>query len=104
MAILLLVVLVALWLLGLIQIPGIDSLNIELFELFGKTITILDLLIFGAIIWLIGILPSPFRQIAGVIALLWLLAFFGFIAIAGLPNILVLVLIIGLVLHVLKVF
>lgn len=104
MAILLLVVLVALWLLGLIQIPGVESINIHLFDLFGRSITLLDLLIFGAIIWLIGILPSPFRQIAAVIAVLWLLAFFGFIAIAGLANILVLVLIIGLVLHVLKVF
>ncbi len=104
MAVLLLVVLVALWLLGFIQIPGIDSLNIKLFDLFGKSISVLDLLIFGAIIWLIGILPTPFRQIAGVIALLWILSFFGFIAIAGLSNILVLVLIIGLVLHVLKVF
>ena len=103
MAIFLLVVLVALWLMGLIQIPGIASLNVQLFELFGRSISILDLLIFGAIIWAIGILPSPFRQIAAVIALIWLLSFFGFIAVAGLSNILVLILIIGLVLSVLKI-
>ncbi len=103
MAIFLLVVLVALWLLGLIQIPGVDSLNVQLFELFGKSISLLDLPIFFALVWVLGILPSPFKQIAGVVLLLWLLSFFGLIAIAGLSNILVLVLIIGLVLHVLKV-
>ncbi|MEO6508413.1 MAG: hypothetical protein ABIO02_00515 [Patescibacteria group bacterium] len=103
MAIFLLVVLVALWLMGLIQIPGISSLNVQLFELFGKSISLMDILIFGAIIWAIGILPSPFRQIAAVIALIWLLSFFGFIAVAGLSNILVLILIIGLVLSVLKI-
>jgi hypothetical protein len=86
-----------------VNIPGLPALDIELFSFLGKSVSLLDLLIFFIIVWIIGILPSPFRQIAGVILALWLLSFFGVIAIAGLSNILIIVLIVGLLLHILRV-
>jgi len=96
MLLLILILLIVFWLLGLIQIniPTVDPL---LFTLRGVDVSLFDLIIFFLIVGAIGILPTPFRQIAGVILVLWLLAFFGFIALAGLPNILILGLIIGIV-------
>jgi hypothetical protein len=53
--------------------------------------------------WIVGILPSPLRQIAAVLLILWILALFGIIVIAGISNLLVLAVIIGLVLFVLGI-
>src|SRR5689334_7511458 len=101
---LLLALLVILWLLGYLNLPSFPISDIVLFTLFGKDISLYDLLIFAAILWLIGLLPSPFREIAGVLLIIWLLAFFGIIAIAGFTNIIVIAIIIGLVLYLLGGF
>lgn len=98
---LLLIVLVILWFLGYIQIPGFSIPNIVLFTINGQPITLLNLLIFIVITALIGILPSPLREIAGVVLILWILSILGIIAIAGFSNILVIVVIVGLVLYLL---
>ena len=94
-----LIFLVILFVLGYVQIPFVDF---TLFNILGRTITLYDLLIFLLVLWVIEILPWPFRGLAGVILVLWLLSFFGIIAIAGLPNILVLALIIGIIAYIFK--
>ena len=99
-----LVLLVILALLGYVQIPYLPFLNAVLFTLNGHAITLLNLLIFFVILWAIGILPRPFREIIGAVFLLWILALLGFIAIAGLSNILVIAVIVGLVIFLLGGF
>jgi hypothetical protein len=100
MLITILLLLIVLWFLG---VNPIAALDFPLFTFGGQTIDLWDLILFGVILWLIGILPSPFRQIAGVAFVLWLLALFGIIAIAGLSNIIVLAMIVGLILYIVGV-
>ncbi|MBW7956097.1 hypothetical protein H3C66_05215 [Patescibacteria group bacterium] len=97
-----LVLLVIFLVTGMIQIPGFTLPNFVLFNFNGQPITLLNVLIFLLILWAIGILPSPFREIAGVLFILWLLSIFGFIAIAGLSNLIVIGIIVGIVFSMLK--
>lgn len=96
-------VLIALWFLGFINLPFLPLTDISLFTLGSITISLYDVLIFFVIVWLIGILPRPFRVIASVLLVIWLLSFFGLVAIAGisLPNIIVLVIIFSLIYYLL---
>lgn len=91
--------LILLWVLGYVQIPFLPFLDITLFTLLGKTITLYDLLLFALMVWAIDLLPGPFRAMASVVLLLWVLAFFGIIAITGFSEIIVLALIIGLIVY-----
>ncbi len=97
-----LVLLVIFLITGFVQIPGFSLPNFELFRVGGQSITLLNALIFFLILWAIGILPSPFREIAGVLFVLWILSVLGFIAIAGLSNLIVIGLIVGIVVSMLK--
>ena len=94
--------LILLWLTGNIHITGFTLPNLSLFVIHGQPITLVNILIFFLILWAIGLLPSPFREIAGVLFVLWLLALFGFIAIAGLSNLIVIAIIIGIVFAILR--
>lgn len=93
----LIVLLVILWFLGYVQLPGDLFPNIILFSINGQSITLWSLLIFFLILWAIGILPSPLRQIVFVIFILWVLSTLGILAIAGLSSILVIAVIVGLI-------
>jgi hypothetical protein len=97
-----LIILIALWLFGYITIPGLPIRNITAFVIYGHVITLWDVLIFFVVLWLVDLLPTPFREIAVVILLLYLLSTFGIIAIAGLQSILVIAMIIGLVVYLLQ--
>jgi hypothetical protein len=77
-------------------------LHIILFRFSGFAITIWDILIFMVLIWLVGSLPSPFRQIAVVFILVWILSLLGVIAVAGLSSILVIAIIVGVLLYVIS--
>jgi len=92
-----LVILIILWILGYIHIPGIPLLHQEIFRVAGHGISIWNILIVLVVMWAIESLPSPLRQIAYVLAVLWVLSLVGIIAISGLSNILVFALIIGLI-------
>ena len=96
---LLLIGLFILWLLGYLTIPGITLPDMPLFDLNGYTVTLWDALIFFLIVGIIGVLPSPFRQIAGAFLFLWVLATTGIIAIANLSSLLVFAIIVGLVFY-----
>lgn len=93
----LLILLVVFWALGYIHIGNITVPNTMLFSFNGRPITLWDLLIFVIVLWAIGILPTPFREIAGVLLVLWVLALLGLIAIAGLSNLIVIAIIVGIV-------
>lgn len=92
-----LVILISLWLLGFLRIPGLPFHNITLFHAFGHSVTLWEVMMFFVIAWAMESLPSPLRQMAYVLVLLWLLSTFGLIAVSGLSNLLILALIIGLV-------
>jgi hypothetical protein len=98
-----LLILVVLWFLGYIHIQGVTIPNFPLFVLNGHTISLWDLLIFLVVIWAVEALPGPLRTIAAVLLTIWVLSTLGFIAVAGLSHLIVVVLIIGLVLAVLGV-
>ena len=99
---LLLFILVVLWLTGNLHISGIAIPRMVLFSINGEAITLVNVLIFFVILWAIGVLPDPFREIAGVLFVLWLLSVLGFIAIAGFSSLLVIAIIVGIVAAVLK--
>lgn len=96
MLLLILILLIIFWFLGY---GPIEALNIPLLTIRGQVIDLWDLVIFGLIMWLLGLLPSPFRQIAAVALGLWVLTLFGFIAIGGLSSILIIAVILGLVFY-----
>lgn len=102
MIIAVLVFLVLLFALGYVDINSLPLINTTLITIFGRTITIYDLLVFLLMIWVVDLLPRPFRELAGVVLILWLLSFFGIVAIAGLSNILVLALIVGIIFYLIK--
>jgi len=93
---LIIVLLIILWFVG--YGPAV-TLHMPLFTLAHRTITLWDLLIFGVILWLIGILPSPFREIAGIFFILWVLSVLGILAFAGSASMLLIAIIVGLVLY-----
>lgn len=97
---LILLLLVLFWFLGY---GPLEALAFPLFEIRGQIIDLWDLLIFFVIMWLVGALPSPIRQIAAVALGLWLLTLFGFIAIAGSSNIILISIILGLVFYLIGV-
>lgn len=99
---LVLIFLVILFILGYIQIPFFMIRDVMLFSAFGKSISLYDLLVFTLILWVIGLLPWPFRGLGTLILVLWLLSFFGIIAIAGFSNILVLALIVGVIAYIFR--
>jgi hypothetical protein len=92
-----LVILFLLWLMGY---GPFTVLHIVLFKFNGLAVSLWDLLIFLVFIWLIGSLPSPFRQIAVVFILIWVLSLLGVIAVTGLSSILVIAIIVGVLLYV----
>lgn len=94
------VILIVLWLLGYAPVQGISIPNIQLFSINNHSVTLWDILTLAVISWLIGILPRPFQEIAGVLLLLWVLSVIGIIAIAGFSNIIVVAIIVGLILYI----
>lgn len=96
MAEILLVVLVILWVMGLLNIPGLSVPNVTLFSFNRHPITMVNLIIFLMVVWIISLLHSPAREIASILLVLWVLSIFGILAIPGLANIVFLVLVLGI--------
>ena len=92
----LLILLIVLWFLGYVQIATFAVPDLTLFAINGHPITLWNLLIFLVIATVIGVLPNPFRAIAGVFLVLWVLAVLGILAFAGLSSMLVIAVIVGL--------
>ena len=90
------VILIILWFLGYVNIGNISVPDLPIFTINGQVISLWDILILLVIGWAIGVLPSPLRQIAMVALLLWVLSTLGIIVLAGLPSIIIIALILGL--------
>ena len=95
-----LLLLIGLWFLGYITVPGIVVPRFPLLYFNGRAITLWDILIFIIVIWAIEALPDPFRTIFAVMLILWVLSTIGFISIVGFSNILVIGLILGLIISI----
>ncbi len=90
-----LIILVGLWLLGYVPSLGALIPNITLFSVNNHQITLWNVLVVLAVGWTIGVLPRPFREIASVLLILWVLSVVGIFAIGGLANILLIAIIFG---------
>lgn len=91
------VILIVLWLLGYAPISGIYIPNVVLFSLNSHPVTLWEILILAAVGWAIGLLPRPFQAVASVLLLLWVLSVLGILAIAGLSDVIILLIIAGLI-------
>jgi len=92
-----LVILIILWVLGYMPISGMSIPNPIIFSINEYPISLWNILTLLVIVWAIGILPRPFQTIASVLLVIWVLSILGVLAIGGLPNIIVLLIIFGLV-------
>lgn len=95
MLIAILIILIVLWFFGYMPLGGINVPNVVLFSINNHPITLWNVLILLAVGWAISILPKPFREIASVLLLFWVLSVIGILAIAGLSNILIIAIILG---------
>ncbi len=77
----------------------LTALRIPLFSLSRFHVNLWDILIFLLIMWLIDALPGPIRSIAAIGLLIWLLTFFGILAIPITSNIVVIAIIVGLAIY-----
>lgn len=93
-----------LWVLGYVRFQGMPDIpDYPLFLINGYPVRFWELLILVVIGFAITVIPSPFKQIAGVLLLIWILSTIGILAIPGLASIIVLAIIGGLVLMLLGV-
>src|SRR5579864_8086993 len=102
MLVFLLIILIALWFFGYITVSMFAFPDVTLFAINGHPITLWNLLIFLVIAAIVGALPGPFRAIAGVFLVLWVLAVLGILAFSGLSSILVVAVIVGLLFYIIS--
>ena len=101
MLIAIIIILIILWFLGYTPISGISIPNPVLFSLNSHPITLWEILILLVVCWAIGVLPRPFQIVASILLLFWILSALGlFVVIAGLPNIIVLIIIAALIISI----
>lgn len=96
----LLIILIILWFLGYVSIPGIIIPDMVLFSINNHPITLWSILILVILSWIVGMLPSPFREIATVLGVLWILSVIGILAIGGLSQLFVIAIIFGLIFYI----
>lgn len=97
----LLVILIILWFLGYVSIPGFLIIqNILLFSINGRPVTLWSILILIILSWIVGILPRPFREIATILGILWILSVIGILAIGGFSQLFIIAIIFGLVFYI----
>jgi hypothetical protein len=99
-----LILLLVLWFLGYLRIPNFVVPDIPLFVVNNHTVTLLEVIIFVVIVWAVGILPTPLRQIGIALVVLWVLATLAIIPMAGLSSLLVIAIIVGLIAALLGLF
>lgn len=100
MLITIVIILVILWFLGYAPISGISIPNIVLFTINNHPVSLWEILILVVVVWAIGILPRPLQAFASALLLLWVLSVLGILAIAGLSNIIVLVIIAAIIISI----
>jgi hypothetical protein len=91
-----LLLLILFWFMGY---GPLEALRVHLFSVGRVSVNLWDILIFLLIIWLIDTLPGPVRTIVIIALVIWLLGFFGIIAIPMFSNIVIIAVIVGLGLY-----
>lgn len=94
-----LVLLLGLFLLGFIKIPGITIHNYNLFTLNHHTVTLFEVLTLIVIFGLLVLLPRFLRIVIGALLIIWIMATLGIIAVQGLPIITIVVLMVVVSIH-----
>ena len=97
MIVAIIIILSILWILGYAPLSGIAIPNFVLFSINNHPITLWEVFILIVISWAIGILPRPLQIVASVLLIIWILSVLGILAVGGLPSIVVLSIIIGLI-------
>lgn len=95
-------ILLVIIILALLNSMGISFMNYVVFTILNQGITIYNLLVLAIMIYLIGLLPRPFKEIVGLILVLWILSFLGIIFVGGLSNILIIAIVIVLLLNIFR--
>lgn len=88
-----LIILLALFLLGFLHIPGINITDFKLFVINSHLITLYDVLIVLVVFGLIALLPKILKLVTGALFIIWILATLGFIVVQGLSTIILVTLI-----------
>lgn len=94
------VILLILWVLGFMQIPGITIPNITLFTILGHTVKLFEALIFILILLALSFLPQILRVFVIILLILWVLSIIGLLAIANISHIIFLAIIVALAISV----
>lgn len=94
-----LVLLLALFLLGFVHIPGVNIPNYKLFVFNHHTITLFEILIVIVAFGLITLLPRFLRIIIGALLIIWIISSLGIIVVNGLPAISIAVIMIVVAFH-----
>lgn len=94
----LVIVLILLWALGYIHINGITIPDFILFTINGHSITLWNIITLLVVGWIIGLLPSPLREIVSVLLVLWILSLLGILFFGSLGSLLIIAIIVGVIL------
>jgi len=94
-----LVILLILFLLGLVHIPGVNIPNYKLFVFNHHTITLFEVLMIIVAFGILALLPRFIRIIVGALLIIWIISTLGIIVINGLPIISIITLMVVVVLH-----
>lgn len=71
--------------------------QLVLFNVDGRQVTLWNFLFLIAVLWLISLSPSPFRQITSIILFLLVLSILGFFSFPGLSVILMISVVLGII-------
>ena len=105
---LVIVLIVLFWLLSLFgtQINiGAEIFDTRLLTIGQADVTVRNVILFCLVLWLIGALPRPYREIATILCVLWLLSIMGLVVLPvafSLTNILVPLLVIGVIIYIIR--
>jgi len=94
-----LVILLALFLLGFIHIPGVNIQNYKLFVMNHHTITLYEVLIVIVAFGLLMFLPHFMKIIVGALLIIWIISALGIIVVNGLPAISIVILLLVVTFH-----
>ena len=89
-------ILLLILILALLNNLNLPFINTALMQFNGNPITLYNLIILALLVYLIGFLPRPFKEIVGVLLFLWVLSTLGILVIGGLTNILIIAVIVVL--------
>lgn len=92
-------ILIILWFFGYVRLDGLVIPDFELFGINGHPVTLWSILILLITSWAIGVLPTPLREIVGVLLILWILAVLGILSLTGIPlsSLIIIAIIVGLI-------